>query len=288
MSTPPFVDIPEGVVAQRWPVRGTERAVLQIGLEPSRDWVVLIPGFTGSKEDFIAILPRLADAGLGAVAFDQLGQYESDGSADLADYALRTLAADVAEVVRYATARFGVATAPHVVGHSFGGLVAQEAVASTGLRPASLVLLCSGPGALPAERWRGLPDLVAALDHSDLAAIWRIMREMEEAEDSERPTPDIDAFLERRWHANHPRQLRAVAELLMSHPPITDRLLPLLDGIPTAVIWGQDDDVWPLDVQARMAVALGADAVELPRVGHSPNAEDPAGVVDALLRAWAR
>ena len=287
MSTPPFVTLPDGVVAERWPVRGAERAVWHCGLGGSRPWALLVPGFTGSKEDFIAVLPMLAAGGVGALSFDQLGQHESDGSDRRADYALDLLAADVADVADHAITQFGLATPPHLLGHSFGGLVSQEAVASAALRPASLVLLCSGPGALPAERWQGLPDLVTALDHSDLRTIWRIMREMEEAEDVAPPPPEVDAFLERRWHANHPQQLRAIAESLMSQPPITDRLRPMLDDLPVTVMWGEDDDAWPIAVQADLAASLGADAIVLPGVGHSPNTQDPAALVEALLGAWA-
>ncbi len=288
MSTPPFVTLPTGVTVERWPVRGTERAVLHSRLADSGDWALLVPGFTGSKEDFIAVLPLLAEAGIGAVSFDQLGQHESDGSDDRDDYALELLAADVAVVADQAMARFGLASPPHLLGHSYGGLVSQEAVASAALRPASLVLLCTGGGALPTERWQGLPDLVTALDHSDLAAIWRIMREMEEAEDVVPPPPDVAAFLERRWQANHPQQLRAIAESLMSQPAITGRLRAVLDGLRVTVMWGADDDAWPVAEQAALAAELGAEAVELPGVGHSPNAQDPGLLVEALLRAWAR
>lgn len=52
------------------------------------------------------------------------------------------------------------------------------------------------------------------------------------------------------------------------------------------VMWGQDDDAWPIEVQARMATELGVPSVELPGVGHSPNVEAPALMVAALLRAW--
>ena len=150
VSTPPFVDVPAGVAAGRWPVRGAQRAVLHAGLAGATDWAVLVPGFTGSKEDFIAVLPLLADAGIGAVAFDQLGQFESDGSPDAADYSLSLLGADVAAVARCAVEQAGAIGAPRLVGHSFGGLVAAQSVIDGSLQPSSLVLLCTGPGALPA------------------------------------------------------------------------------------------------------------------------------------------
>ena len=260
---------------------------MHAGLAADRPWVLLVPGFTGSKEDFIAVLPLLATAGVGAVSFDQLGQHESDGSNDAADYAVPLLASDVSGIADAAAEKFNLAP-PHLLGHSFGGLVVQEAVASGAIRPASLVLFCTGPGALPAERWGELPDLVAALEHSELAEIWRIMRDMEEAEDVVPPPTDVAAFLERRWHANNPVQMREFALQLMHAPSVTARLLPTIATIPTTVVWGEHDDAWPIVMQRNMAADLGAPAIELPGVGHSPNAQDPQAMVDALLGVWSR
>lgn len=287
MSTPPFVDLPTGATVEHWRVRGSQRAVMHVGLEESAHWAVLVPGFTGSKEDFIAVLPLLADAGVGALALDQLGQYQSSGSDEPADYDVDLLAADLAEVVDEAIRRRGRPDGPHLLGHSFGGLVTQAAVATDRLRPSSLTLLCTGPGALPEDRWAGLPSLVAALDEHDLATLWRIMREMEEAEDTVPPPPAVAAFLEDRWHANHPVQLRQVAQHLMREPDRTGELAPVVaDGLPTIVMWGEHDDAWPVEVQQGMADRLGASAVELPGLGHSPNAQDPRATVRALVDAW--
>ena len=289
MSTPPFVDLPAGVVPERWPVRGSRRAVLHAGIVPGRDVVLLIPGFTGSKEDFIAVLPLLAEAGLAAVAFDQLGQFESDAAEDPDAYALTLLAADVAEVAGIALSRCPDGRL-HLVGHSFGGLVAQEVVAGAHLAPASLVLMCTGPGALPQGRWARLPDLVGALEQHDLATIWRLMQEMEQDEDPVRPAPQVMDFLERRWHANSPVQLQAFAQLLMTQPALTPRVRMrcAAEGIAVTVVWGERDDAWPIADQERMAAGLGAVAVELAGLGHSPNAEDPRATAAALLEAVGR
>ena len=287
MSTPPFVEIPESVTVERWPVRGTERAVMHAGVVGASEWVVLVPGFTGSKEDFIAVVPLLAAAGVGAVAFDQLGQNESDGSPRLDDYALDRMASDVAEIVDVAGGRLGARSAPHLLGHSFGGLVAQEAIAGGHLRPASFVALCTGPGGLPEERWESLPDLVSALEHQALADIWRIMREMDAAEDPATPPADVAAFLSSRWHRNSPVQLQAFGRQLMEQPDLRARMRPAVEGgLPMWVVWGEHDDAWPVDVQAQWAADLGVPTVEIPGVGHSPNAEAPAAMVEALLRVW--
>lgn len=259
---------------------------MHAGMREARDWVVLVPGFTGSKEDFIALLPILAEAGMGAVALDHLGQFESEGSDRPEDYAMDRLAEDLAAVTQAAADEFGRRDRPHLLGHSFGGLIAQEAVAAGHVRPASLLLLCTGPGALPQDRWGELPDLVAALDEHDLATIWRIMRDLDEPGSWSGISPDVASFLERRWHANSPVHMRECALLLMTAASVTDRLAPVVaGGLPTTVVWGSEDDAWPIESQSRLARELGAEAVELLGLGHSPNAEDPARAAAALLLA---
>ena len=47
------------------------------GPVPVRGVAVLLPGFTGSKEDFIPLLPLIAAAGYRVICYDQRGQYES-------------------------------------------------------------------------------------------------------------------------------------------------------------------------------------------------------------------
>ncbi|MBK9740729.1 MAG: alpha/beta hydrolase [Actinobacteria bacterium] len=287
MSTPPFVDLPEGSSVEFFSIRETRRAVMHAGMTRAvTSWCVLVPGFTGSKEDFIAVLPILAREGVGAVSFDQLGQYQSDGSSCPGDYDLSLLAADVIEVIEQASRRFGCATPPHLVGHSMGGLVAQQAILDAA-PVASFTALCSGPGALPPDRHAGLIDLVAALGDIDLAQIWATMQEMDASAGVPAPPPPIADFLRHRWMANHPVALQQFARLLLDQPDLTPAMAAVLSHRPPAtVIWGEYDDAWPIPTQVQMARAWGARAVQLDGLGHSPNADDPEALVAALLGGW--
>src|SRR2546421_175548 len=47
---------------------------------------LLVPGYTGSKEDFAPLIDPIADAGFDVVAIDLPGQYESPGPDREADY----------------------------------------------------------------------------------------------------------------------------------------------------------------------------------------------------------
>src|SRR6195952_5077563 len=74
-------------------------AALDTGGDGGTGTVLLVAGYTGSKEDFAPLLAPLADAGLRAVAIDQRGQFESPGPDDPGAYTVDELAADVLAVV---------------------------------------------------------------------------------------------------------------------------------------------------------------------------------------------
>src|SRR4029079_9873387 len=90
--------------------------------------VLLVPGYTGSKEDFLPVLGTLARARHRAVSIDLRGQYQSVGPDDPSAYTIEAHAKDVAEVLA------SLGPQAHLVGHSFGGLVTRRAVIN-GARP---------------------------------------------------------------------------------------------------------------------------------------------------------
>ena len=112
---------------------------------PRRGSALLVPGFTGSKEDYIAVLAPLATRGVHAVALDLAGQYESTRPAGTS-YSLAGFAADVWAVAEQ------LETPTVLVGHSFGGLVVREAVLADPLAAQGLVIIASGPATLPDDQ----------------------------------------------------------------------------------------------------------------------------------------
>jgi alpha/beta hydrolase family protein len=69
------------------------------GPVPVRGVAVLLPGFTGSKEDFIALLRPMAAAGYRVICYDQRGQYESAGPDRERAYSTALFAGDLREVI---------------------------------------------------------------------------------------------------------------------------------------------------------------------------------------------
>jgi pimeloyl-ACP methyl ester carboxylesterase len=286
VSTPPFVDLPESV---RRVTVGTTRgplAALRADAVGERlGTVVLVPGFTGSKEYFIAVLAPLAQRGWDVLAYDQRGQLDSPGPQDESAYSLAALAADLLEVVA------GEPSPVHVIGHSFGGLVSREAALAAGGGPiASLTLLCSGPGPLPASHHESLGALRSALPHVPLETVWSVKEPADRAAGWD-PSPEIAEFCHRRFVSNSPWGVRAKAGILCDTPDRTDELAALAaSGFPVAVVYGPGDDAWTTAEQDAVAAAVGTSPVVVPGSGHSPAAEAPEATteaLDTLLRGFA-
>ncbi|MFI5532825.1 alpha/beta fold hydrolase [Kitasatospora sp. NPDC051853] len=284
MSTPPFLKLPVCASAVRLATaRGSFAAFVGEPAGPVRGTALLVPGFTGSKEDFIALLEPLAERGYRTVAVDQRGQYETEGPADAAAYAIGELALDVLAL----TAALPTDAPRHLLGHSFGGQVSREAVltAPQPLPWSSLTLLSTGPAAIdPPEAARtGL--LVDALAGGlTLEEIWQLMREMDQDDDRPAPDPEIGAFLHRRWLANRPEALIAMGGHLTAAP---DRVAELAaTGLPAQVVSGERDYAWPVEEQIAMAGRLGVPHTTVPGALHSPNAEQPAATAAVLAGFW--
>src|SRR4051812_46628300 len=114
--------------AQRrsFPGRAGPLIGLDTGGEAARGTVLMVAGYTGSKEDFAPLLAPLADAGYRVVAIDQRGQYESPGRDDPAAYWGTELGLGFVAVARVLREESGVPLP--LFGHRFGGLVGRAPV----------------------------------------------------------------------------------------------------------------------------------------------------------------
>lgn len=272
--------LPRGALRTSYDVPAGPLAAVALTPPDPRGTVVLVPGFSGSKEDFGPLLPDLAAGGWRVVALDQRGQYESLGPDDPAAYTVDTLAADLLIVLEQ------LAAPVHLVGHSFGGLVCRRAALRRPDLLASLTLMGSGPAGLTGPRVDVLTHLPEVLAAGGMAAVADASEALSDADpDGPDLPPEVRAFLRRRWLASSGAGLLGTAEALRTEPDRVDALRGT--GLPLLVLHGQDDDAWAPALQAEMAERLGAAYEVVPGARHSPAVEQPEATAKALLAFWS-
>ncbi|MEU4616986.1 alpha/beta fold hydrolase [Streptomyces umbrinus] len=287
MSRPATFVPPSGARAYRLVTARGEFAVIEAG-SPEKGTALLLPGFTGSKEDFISLHEPLAAAGYRTVAVDGRGQYESPGPTDdETPYAQAELAQDVLAQIDALTA--SPQERVHLVGHSFGGQVARAAVLLDPSRFRSLTLMASGPAEISPSQQQRVKLLRDALAVMDMGEVWEAIQALEPPEDAE---GDLDAGLDdqddlkRRWLGNSPAQLIAAGRQLCEEP---DRVAELAAvGLPVHVLSGERDDTWPVPLLDDMAARLDAHRTIVAGAEHSPNSDRPRETAEALAAFWDR
>jgi pimeloyl-ACP methyl ester carboxylesterase len=247
------------------------------GPVPVRGVAVLLPGFTGSKEDFTPLLSPMAAAAYRVISYDQRGQYESAGPDRARAYSIALFTRDLREVIGAVSNGEPV----HLVGHSFGGLVARNLAIAEPALVRSLTLLDSGPGgaSLLRARWLGLliglirlcgPVVFAALVVE--ASRWAGV-----------PAGRLPWLRYRLAHTQR-AGLVGMCLALSGEPDRVDELAST--PVPVLVIVGENDDVWSPQAQEEMARRLNAPIAIIKNAGHTPNEDQPEATAGAMLRFW--
>ncbi|MFI2116071.1 alpha/beta fold hydrolase [Streptomyces rubiginosohelvolus] len=279
MSRPPTFTPPPCARAR---VLATERgdfAVLDaVPGTPARATALLLPGYTGSKEDFVALLEPLTGAGYRVVAVDGRGQFESQGTDRQESYAQGELARDV---LAQAAALGEGPGELHLLGHSLGGQIARAAVLLDASPFRSLTLMSSGPAEVVAAQRDKVKMLSDALSVLSMDEVWQAMQAMDPPQDAD--TGD-GADMRRRWLAHNPAQLIATGAQLAAEPDRVDELAAV--GLPVHVLSGERDDVWPVELFDAMARRLGARRTTIAGAEHSPNTARPQETAKALAAFW--
>ncbi|MER7490150.1 alpha/beta hydrolase [Streptomyces sp. NPDC126497] len=275
---------PPGVRARRLRTPRGEFAVVDVPPAAgvvTKGVALLLPGYTGSKEDFAPVHEPLAARGYRTVAVDGRGQYESDGPADdESAYTQDELARDVLAQAH------AIGAPVHLVGHSLGGQIARAAVLLDHSPFRSLTLLSSGPARISASQEQRVKLLRDALAVMSMAECWEAILAMGPPEEVGGPARGTGGpeHLRRRWLGTKPAQLLATGRQLCAEP---DRVAELAAvPLPFHVLSGARDDTWPVPDLDAMALRLKAHRTVVDGAEHSPAVDRPGPTARALADFW--
>ncbi|MFB7863395.1 alpha/beta fold hydrolase [Streptomyces sp. NPDC056069] len=284
MSKPRSLELPPRTRAYRLGTARGDFAVLDTApVGTPHGTALLLPGYTGSKEDFLALLAPLAEAGYRVVAVDGRGQHETPGPRGRAAYRRKALALDA--VAQAAVLGDGPV---HLLGHSFGGLVARAAAQLAPDAFVSLTLLSSGPTRVARSQRVRVRALRGALALLPKERVWQATRWLDSRgeEPGAGDPPEIVRFLRRRWMRTRIAQLAGAGRLLLGDPDGTAALRAL--PLPLHIAYGDEETVWPVPDLAAAAVRTGAQHTVVVGAGHSPNVSHPRELAARLTSFWDR
>ncbi|MGI5238139.1 alpha/beta fold hydrolase [Dactylosporangium sp. CA-139066] len=237
--------------------------------------VVFCAGVIGSKEDFEAVLPGLAEAGYHAYAYDYHGHYAELPGESPDRHTIARHAEDLVAVLAAA------GRPAHLVGHSYGGFVARAAALARPDLLLSVTLIGAGPGMDGVKHRTLLTGFDATLARQGPDVMWPVVRRLV-------PERDVDRreFWRRRLDG---MRLAFLHGALRSLTAEGDRGADLrATRLPVLLMHGhRDQRLWSARDFAAYADRLGAELEIIPDASHSPNLEQPERTVAALLRFCA-
>ena len=242
--------------------------------------LALIMGLGGTVQSWALQLPDFARH-YRVIAMDNRGAGRSDKPEG--PYSTELFARDLRAVLDDAGA-----DSAHLLGVSMGGLTAQDFYHMAPERVRSLVLGCTGvgandPAAIPTDQ-----EVIDALSldrsDTDLRTVMEAMNRVFYHPDFRAKVPDLTDRVMKLVQADPqpPHAFEAQLNAALSHQPNSPRLDDI--RVPTLVIHGADDRVWPLDNARYLAEHIpGARLVVIPGAGHMFTIEKPREFNTAVL-----
>ena len=267
--------LPAGTVTSRFAAPSGELAVISLG-DPADPRVVLVPGVSGSKEDFVLVMPVLAASGYYVQSYDLAGNYQSADAAPPRGehYSYQLFTDDL-------TAFLESGAPAHLLGYSFAGTIAEIVTVQRPELVLSLALLATPPE--PGNGFRGVkilgPFTWMATGRVGAALMtWGIVTNKNKV-----PASRLD-FVRMRFEYTTRRSMEDIIMLMKRAPELRPQLRDA--AIPKLVAIGRHD-LWPVALHAELAERIGAD-LAVYDTGHSPCETTPNQLARDLLRLYAK
>jgi pimeloyl-ACP methyl ester carboxylesterase len=271
---------PEGATAYTFAAPSGDLAVVSAG-KPGDPRVILVPGVTGSKEDFFLMFPLLVAAGYHVLAYDMAGQYESHAAGPehlhprLRHYEHDLFVDDLLAVIESEPG------AAHVLGYSFAGTVAQIAYAVRPDQFLSLTLLSSPPQS--GQGFRGVKRIgwISGLATGRIGAalmIWGVRQNFTHV------PPKRLEFVRARFALTRRASVADIISLMKRAPDLVSALRAA--EIPKLVAVGEHD-LWPIELHREFARSIDA-RLAVYQTGHSPCETAPHQLVSDLLQLYGQ
>jgi pimeloyl-ACP methyl ester carboxylesterase len=269
------------VDSRRVAVNGIELEIAEAGAGGRP--LLLLHGFTGSKEDFTEWLDPLAEAGWHAVAPDHRGHGKSSKPLGESAYSIAILAGDALTLAdQLGWSKFAL------LGHSMGGFISQAMAFSAPERLDALVLMDTGHGAVTSLDPELVNAAVSVVRTRGMDALANILLGRESPLDTPAhrrlvaERPGYAEFEDYKFRAASPDLYASLAAELVTLPDSLDKLRLLPPSLPTLVIVGDQDTPF-IDPSREMQAAIpDARLAVIPDAGHSPQFENPGPWWDAL------
>ena len=240
--------------------------------------LVLVHGFTGSRDDWIGVLPALGRRRR-TVAMDLRGHGDSRALAGLSEYSFDKLVNDLEGLLAHLDI-----DRCDLLGHSAGGMIAQRFARAHPERLRSLVLMSTAPE-MPASIDRtGWLKACEIAQEQGMEVLQEILEKVGRARLEQ---GGRDLWTERYW-LHHQRRITAMTpdsycgfgHTIFDAAPMTS----LLDEIeiPTLVLVGDADDVFLPGADLLAAHLPDVRRVTIPDAGHHPHQENEPAWLDAM------
>jgi len=187
----------------------------------------------------------------------------------------------VGDLIAVAEAWAGTSGRVHLVGHSFGGIVARAAVVARPDLFASVTLFCSGRAVYD---WMNTLPILEPLPTGP-GAREQVLRTYFPDMNFDEPGVGWAEFQRVRALDTASENLVGIARILSQLRPDTPALAAT--GVPVHVLYGDQDEVWPPAWYAEEASDLGARESVIRGGAHSAQLQFPRQWADLARAFWA-